>query len=223
MAGNYRARQSSSRTAHKARQWFLMCVVFVGGYMSASLYDFSQFRTFISEHGFKNNSTPVLAKIDTKTVALPKPKFEFYTLLANEQVAGSSPSPALPEASQAVKAPPVPTPTLTPTHSQALALVDAVSSVSHSNPGKSKPSIINHGVSYMVQVASFKTMQDAERMKVMLVMKGLDVKITVASQQGINWYRVVMGPFASKIQAQDAQGRFARQEHINGMIRRMDA
>jgi cell division protein FtsN len=80
----------------------------------------------------------------------------------------------------------------------------------------------NHDA-YLVQVGSFRNMREAERMKAMLVMKGFDVHIASAIQQHVNWYRVIIGPFSSRIEAQQAQGAFARREHVMGMIRKMDA
>jgi cell division protein FtsN len=77
--------------------------------------------------------------------------------------------------------------------------------------------------SYLIQVGSFRSAHEAERMKASLVMKGFNVAVSTATQNSINWYRVIIGPFSSREQAQTAQQAFARSEHIVGMVRKMDA
>ena len=222
MARQYKKRNSPARSSNMLGQLFLVMVVFVAGYMSASLYNLANVTAWVNTHVLAKNSAKLIVKPGLQQAQLPKPKFEFYTLLANEQVAGSAPAAALPTAVLPVKA------TL-PLHAPlAPAATVALTSPAPVVSAEKIPAIIansknNYKDTYMVQVGSFKNMQEAERMKVSLVMKGFDVKIAMINQQNIHWYRVIIGPFSSKTQAQEAQLAFSRREHIMGMIRRMDA
>ncbi|HVT62408.1 MAG TPA: SPOR domain-containing protein [Legionellaceae bacterium] len=83
------------------------------------------------------------------------------------------------------------------------------------------PKVLANG-HYSIQVGSFRALTEAQRMKAKLMMKGFGVEIVTVNQQSTYWYRVMIGPFASLPQARQAQTLFAQQEHINGMIRKLD-
>ena len=235
MAGHYRKRNSPRQRGNMLGQLLLVLVVFVAGYLSASLYDLANVRAWVGSHVLANNSTVIITKSGVQQAQLPKPKFEFYTLLANEQVAGaaSSPTAVLPVKPLPLHASQEPA-AVAIQSSKAAALplhapLASVAAVAVTNPApvvlaeKIPALIANSKESYMVQVGSFKNMQEAERMKASLVMKGFNVKIATSTQQYASWYRVIIGPFASRTQAQQAQLAFAKREHIMGMIRKMDA
>ncbi len=70
--------------------------------------------------------------------------------------------------------------------------------------GESQPNIPNTpdkknsvagGGSFIMQAGSFQKMQDAERQRIELTLKGFEPKIATASVKGINYYRVELGPF----------------------------
>ena len=128
--------------------------------------------------------------------ALPKPKFEFYTLLTQEKVEPPKKTP-----SEIAKTTPV---VATPTVSASV-------------------NINQQEIYYVLQLASFQRREDAEQMLAGLVMRGVEAKIKTITQQGGAWHRVVVGPFASKTQAEKAQGAIAHSERITGMIRRMES
>lgn len=215
MAGHYKKRNAPRRSGNMSGQLLLVLAVFIAGYMSASFCDIASLTQWINAHFLAKNSTQLIIKPNLQQAQLPKPKFEFYTLLANERVAGITPATSLPTAVLPVKALPLHAP-LAPTAVLATAKPAPVLTAQKAPVSTSKDN-------YLVQVASFKSMQEAERMKVSLVMKGFDVKIATINQQQVNWYRVIIGPFSSRSQAQQAQLVFSRREHIMGMIRRMDA
>ena len=75
---------------------------------------------------------------------------------------------------------------------------------------------------YMIQVAAVTRRQDAERLKASLTLKGYGVMIISPSETKVNWYRVVIGPFHSRSEAEKAQLNVARSEHIQGVIRKLD-
>lgn len=225
MAGHYRKKKIARRNSNWLGQLLLVSVIFVAGYMSASIYNLTSLSAWVGTHVLaKSGTQPMIA---LQPAQLPKPKFEFYTLLANEKVAGSGTmqpaTSAQAPATPAIAAAPV---KALPLHAP-LAPVAAVVATVGAAPVVSATKVpafpVNTKGAYLVQVGSFKSMREAERMKVSLVMKGFDVKIAMVNQQRVNWYRVIIGPFGSKTQAQQAQLAFARSEHVMGMIRKMDA
>lgn len=234
MANNYRKKSTTARRGNMAGQLLLVCVCFVAGYLSASLYDIARLSDWVSTNILAKNVIPTAAQPGVAVAQLPKPKFEFYTLLANEQVAGSSqpttqqPTAVLPVKELPLHAPLAPTTVLATASSAPAAVSPVATTAAKMAPENKLPALLagnntNNKDAYLVQVASFRSMREAERMKISLVMKGLDVKIATINQQQVNWYRVFIGPFSSHTQAQQAQLAFAKREHVMGMIRRMDA
>lgn len=139
--------------------------------------------------------------------ALPKPKFEFYTLLTNDAAKRGNVRPT--EQDSAL-------------HAMSSTQQSPVSSAAVKSASKQVLTLPKQEA-YLLQVASFKQRQDADRMKAALVMKGFDVNVKKSVQENGRFYRVILGPFATKEEAQKMQTSFALQEHIVGMIRRMDA
>jgi cell division protein FtsN len=180
-------------------------VIFVAGYLTASLYDIKSLSAWINA---RLSTQTVVNKPQVQVAQLPKPKFEFYTILANERVNGIA---ALPLVSPSKPSPVIKSAVVkTPVEKSVVVLAP-------------KLNVKKLDDAYMVQVASFKTIAEAEEMKVELVMKGFDVKISQLSQNKTIWYRLTLGPFHSKTQAFRAQSDFARSERIMGMVRKMEA
>ena len=223
MAGNYRRKNTAPRRGHLLGHLLLVFVFFIAGYLSASVYDLTRLSGWIGEHAFAKTTSQILLRTSAEQAPLPKPKFEFYTLLAKERVAGAAPAPAAVVAAveQPVAVLPAKTPSL-PLH----APLAPVASAGPIPAAVAKiPAMVanNNKDAYLIQVGSFKSLQEAERMKATLAMKGFDVKLSTTTQQRLTWYRVTVGPFASRVQAQQILLAFARREHIVGMIRKMDA
>ena len=226
MAGNYRKKNAAQRRGSRIGHLLLAGVFFVAGYLTAAVFDLTRLSCWLGMHVLAKTTTQLLLRTSAEPAPLPKPKFEFYTLLAKERVAGSAPFAALPVAAPPVLA--VKTPAL-PLHAP-LAPVAAVASLRNAPAVDKLPAMVANNVdnankrdAYLIQVGSFKSLQEAERMKASLAMKGFDVKLSAIMQQRVNWYRVTIGPFASRTQAQQTLLAFARREHIVGMIRKMDA
>lgn len=220
-------------------QLLLVLVCFLLGYLSASVFDFTSLSSWVNTKVLAKRTWTAATKAPVQQAQLPKPKFEFYTLLANEHpeaktslatsVQANAPTKALPSSAPqpmqlALSAPVakqsnlvnLPPPKITPPLQQ---------SPPHVVLAKPVPALgtsTNRG-SYLVQVGAFRNNQEAQRMKAALVLKGFIVNVTVINQQNTNWYRVSMGPFASRPLALKAQMAVARSEHIVGMIRKMDA
>jgi cell division protein FtsN len=227
MAGQYRRKQNPRHQGRLLGHLLFGVVFFIVGYLSASLYDLTHISSWIGAHVLANHDSQMMIKPHAQATALPKPKFEFYTLLANERVAGSHPAVA------AVKAPVTVAvqsassqPSVPATQSVNLPLHAPLSPVAPpvvATVEKKPVSMTAAYESYLIQVGSFRSAHEAERMKASLVMKGFNVAVSTATQNSINWYRVIIGPFSSREQAQTAQQAFARSEHIVGMVRKMDA
>ncbi|HBI22182.1 MAG TPA: hypothetical protein DDY37_06335 [Legionella sp.] len=221
MAGNYRKKNATPRHGSRIGQLLLAAVFFIAGYLSAAVFDLTRLTSWLGMHVLAKTNTQLLLRTSAEPAPLPKPKFEFYTLLAKERVAGSVPAAPQPKAAQPVAVLPVKNPAL-PLHAP-LAPVPAVDKLPAMVANNVNNASINTKDAYLVQVGSFKRLQEAERMKASLLMKGFDVKLSDMTQQGVHWYRITIGPFASRTQAQETLLSFARREHIVGMIRKMDA
>ncbi|KTD09055.1 Sporulation domain-containing protein [Legionella gratiana] len=255
MAREYNNKRSSRSRGGASHHFILITVIFSLGYLAASFFDFETITHWVN--------TQVLAHHDTKkesakpeaskqAVIPPKPKFEFYTLLANEKTSGAQPNNAATAAQSASAAStntaattqPQPTSTANTTTVTAASVttapvsnaVTAASTTTTSpqvKPNSSKvqqPATTNAMAArpasapsgkgnYLVQVASFKARQDAEHMKGTLILKGFSVYIIPVSHptKG-NWFRVVVGPYANRGLAQQAQVNLARNERLNGMV-----
>jgi cell division protein FtsN len=74
---------------------------------------------------------------------------------------------------------------------------------------------------YLLQVASFKNAQDAENLKVELLLLNLtaDSEI-VTSQNGDVWHRVIVGPFANTSKMASARARLAQNDMDSLLLKR---
>lgn len=179
------------RTSSSPKAGFIPWVAlgFVCGYVFAWFFSPQLVTTWIQTHFF---ARPAVEKPGIELAALPKAKFEFYTLLTQEK---TKPLKAV--------SPKLALPTLTPPE------VHAKQSTQMQQ--------------YMLQLASFQRREDAEHMLAELVMHGFEASIRTSTQQGGAWHRVVMGPFASRLQAEKVQGTVVQRERISGIIRRIES
>ncbi len=217
---------------------WLCFVMFVFGYLAASWFDVNQLVNWVSTHvqttpaADNRPNKPVEASITSET----HPKLEFYTLLANEQVAGTSATKTQETASVDIQYKAVPEKVIKSSASSGpmeLAMTAPTSEpvqipVPKPMPPAPKPLPTPTAEStkpqgqYLIQVGSFRALTEAQRMKAKLLSKGFAVDIVAVNQQSMYWYRVMLGPFLSLTQAQQAQLTVARQEHITGMIRKLN-
>ena len=190
---------------------------FVFGYFIGSWYDFTHLRAWCWQQWKIYHDPVVQVKSSDKHASIPQPKFEFYTLLTNEHGQKVVPvtSPPANHTSTVATNAQVSAPQVAKTAvlSSAKAVV-ATNTVAH-------PSVPTINERFVVQVASFQQLREAERLKVALLMKGFDVSISEVKQNNLFWYRVNMGPFTSKQDAQKAQLSFAQRQHVMGMIRKI--
>ncbi len=231
MARAYGKNNTSRRNGQALNHVLQLCLAFIVGYAGATVFDFTHLTAWINAHFLRPEDGLKAIKPVNQNAQLPKPKFEFYTLLANEQRISPAPNsnqaqiakvsqPSVAPATILTPAPVAPPAPATLATTQKLPLHEPL--VASALQAKLPQASITKGA-YLVQVGSFKNMREAERMKVGLVMKGFDVNVSRVAQQQTYWYRVSIGPFASREQAQKAQLACARSQHVMGMIRKMDA
>ncbi len=74
----------------------------------------------------------------------------------------------------------------------------------------------------MLQIAAFRKREDADKLNDLLISKGLIASIYAVQQPEGMWYRVSMGPYESKIQAELVQESIFKMARVKGMIRTVD-
>lgn len=207
MANSPRKKSSGSANNRASKQLMLVLVAFVCGYLSGSLLDVNHLSEWVKQRVFAQKPDSPLPK-PAHQAAMPKPKFEFYTLLTSEHahVSNAHAPEAKKHSDKALKS---------DTNPKMPASV--AEAVPVANKDKDKKN------TYLLQVASFKQKEDAERFKASLILKGFDVQVTLVKQQQTRWFRVILGPYPSKIQAEKVQNEIARTEHTMGVIRKMQA
>lgn len=212
MSRDYGRSKSTRRSGSGSRQFLQVMMAFITGYLVASVFDFASLTHWINNRLLtQQTSDNTQKKLSTvQEAALPKPKFEFYTLLANGQPAAVSVQPHnKPRVQMQQAAVAAATPMKTP----------ATTSVIAAAQTDAKTITVNRE-SWVIQVGSFKTMPEAERMKAALILKGYTVQVVSVSQQQGNWFRVLIGPYSSQNEVQQAQVAFSKNERVVGMIRK---
>lgn len=187
MAKDYaKITQSKKTTPHWSFKMVLVLGVFIGGYVAATYYDYESLKHSLSTRVAKvlppKKKQVVTA---TKPVELPKPKFEFYTILPKQRVITAKPASQVSDKS---------------------AKVDT-------NKLQTK--------SYLVQVASFKHLDEADSLKAELILKGYEASVVKFSNGKTAWYRVNLGPFPSAKLAHATQSKLSRQDKLEGMVKRI--
>lgn len=147
-------------------------------------------------------STLAETPAEPKRQAPPKPKFDFYSLLPEEQVVVPAETPAEP-----VQLPPPPS-------------EQAAASPSTQGPATAPPPPVATGNGdYLVQVGSFRNTDDAERLKAQLAMLGIQTSIqTVTIDSGQTYHRVRTGTF-DKSDARAVQSKLKQNGHDTIMMR----
>lgn len=211
-----------------SRQLLVVLVCFLSGFLTATWVDCSRLRPWVAAFLTQDSKVFPEKRSPVEVANLPKPKLEFYTLLTSDQpdrVKNAATSLASVAQKPMANAPAVSTSgplnlTVTKNESTSVPVTTAAPQVAVKPLPKSLGSVRG---GYLVQIASFKNKQEALKMQASLRQKGIVVNLAVMNQQQTNWYRVVLGPFASRGEALQAQLSVARTEHIKGMVRKMDA
>jgi len=225
MAKDFRRKNTTSGQGGISKQFLLVLVCFLMGYLSASIFDLTSLSNWVNSQLLARHPEEIIKTQKAVEAQLPKPKFEFYTLLTKDkspvsqqptsvgdpvkpaEVAKTTEPPALPIDLSLTKTAPT-----SPAEQPAVAV----------KPQQTLAPVVSSG-NYLVQVAAFKSRQEADRVKASLALKGFAASIYQIRQQQVMWYRVVLGPFPSRGDAQKMQESLARTQHLVGMVRKLEA
>ncbi|MFI4918965.1 MAG: SPOR domain-containing protein [Legionellales bacterium] len=218
MAKEYGTRRTTRQKSSAPQQFLTVLVTFVLGYVTASFFDIKTISEWVNTQVLaQHEAKPEAVKATQQNAQLPpKPKFEFYTLLANEKGEAQAQAKAAATSSNAATVAVV----VPAKPAVAIAAAGSVKQPAAVKVVEGKPLAATQGnkESYLVQVASLKVRADAEQMKALLTLKGFHVAVVSVSQaQGI-WYRVMIGPYLTRLSAQQAQTTLAKSERLNGML-----
>ena len=140
----------------------------------------------------------------------PKPKFEFYTLLPEMEVVVPdedlpAPGPASAESSATTESGAADTEAPEGTTAEADKQKDSETALA---PGH-----------YILQVASFRSMNDADSLKAQLTLLGFQPVVqTVAINSDEKWHRVRIGPYADRDALEAARIRLRADGHDNPLV-----
>ena len=132
-----------------------------------------------------------------------KPKFEFYTLLPEMEVVVPDEDLAAPGPAPAESSTTTESPTSAATEDDA--------------PGDTDPALKSGH--YVLQVASFRSIKDADGLKAQLTLLGFQPVVqTVAINSDEKWHRVRIGPYADRDSLEAARIRLRSDGHDNPLV-----
>lgn len=220
MGREHSGKHSAKKRKSGVQQLFVVTATFLLGYITANVFDVGTITDWVNtqllahQQISKTSSTPQTQK----TAIVTKPKFEFYTLLTNEKNSTNhtvtnttvNPNSAKPSVTAAVTG-------IQTVGANAVAV--STTQIAKAIDKKTVVPVQSDKGAYSVQVASFKSRQDAEHMKGLLTLKGFNVHVvSISDARRGNWFRVVVGPYSNRVLAQKAQFDLARNEHLKGML-----
>ena len=139
------------------------------------------------------------------TTPPPKPKFEFYTLLPELEVV--VPDEDLPASGSA------------PAASSAANTEVATAAAKVEDDARGDAEAALKSGHYILQVASFKNMKDADGLKAELTLLGFrPVVQTVAINSDEKWHRVRIGPYDNRDSLESARIRLRADGHDNPLV-----
>ena len=201
---SHAARQPADSPKGHGLTWFLAGAV-VGGLVTWAVLG----RDPAAEHVRATVERTVGHSIGVdSTTPARKPKFEFYTLLPEMEVVVpdedlSAPQPAAPAESG--------------TTDESGTVEPESSTVEQDTPsGTDEPLKSGH---YILQVASFRSMKEADGLKAQLALLGFrPVVQSVAINSDEKWHRVRIGPYADRDSLEAARVRLRVDGHDNPLV-----
>tara|TARA_R110002110_G_scaffold65206_4_gene179959 strand:+ start:44512 stop:45222 length:711 start_codon:yes stop_codon:yes gene_type:complete len=147
-----------------------------------------------------------VAPVSTETNSVPiedlsseATRFDFYTLLPNMSVE----MPEVPPANEA----------------QAKKLKQVAQLAKKTKKIKTLPAPLTLPSHYILQVASFRSYNQAESLKATLALKGFESKIqSIKMRHDETWYRVYLGPFDDKNYAKSIQVKLESKQKMNSFV-----
>jgi cell division protein FtsN len=142
-----------------------------------------------------------------------KPKYDFYTLLPESEVI------LPPEAKQ----PPTPAP-VSPEEAARIDAARAEAALNGQTPPPPPPTIATAPVTqFFLQAGSFRKQADADKLRAEIIMLGQDVRVEGVKVRDENWYRVLVGPYTSREQLNQAQKTLAASGYSNLLLQQRQA
>lgn len=210
MSNNNAVRSTKRNEGSRVGSLMLVFVAFVFGYLVATVFDIKQMHNWVNTKMQVESGVPS-SSASAKKKATSKPKLEFYTLLSQDNHKRNEPP-------LEVRVDPNPPKDLNTTTKH----LPVPSTMAAADKTAVKPRVTQDVFKYMLQVGSFKSKVDAERLRADLVIKGFDVILVSVNHQQGQWYRVMVGPVPSKKEAESLKSSLASRENIHGMIRRVE-
>lgn len=214
MPKDYSRRGQGRRRPNGPKPWLWVLLSFLLGYLTASFFDINSLQDCLRKYFSSKDSLSQETRPMARQKDLPKPKFEFYTLLTKDH----NPTRSLSK--------PTPTKVVAPSPNVPLPMEIKGENILPDKPENRPIVSIKQATEkskehYVLQVASFKKNQEAERLKALLTLKGFEVSIVAAPPQQGGWFRVMLGPYSSKLVAEKMQMTLARSEHLKGIIHKL--
>lgn len=138
-----------------------------------------------------------------------KPKYDFYTLLPESEVI--VPPASLPESPPPSK----------PVTAEEAAKIDAARAQAALNGQvpPPPPSVAKAPTSqFFLQAGSFRKQADADRVRAQIILLGHDVRVEAGTVRAETWYRVLVGPYASRELLGQAQKNLAANGYNNLLL-----
>jgi cell division protein FtsN len=152
---------------------------------------------------------PAAAKAEppAKNAGVPRPQFQFYSLLPEREMMVSED-----EVDRRARAT-----ASAPAGTRPATAAPAGAPVTTSEPGTPPAAAADEVL--MLQVAAFKAKADAESLKAQLALKGMQAGIESASIKGESYHRVRLGPYRSIEQLQAARARLKGNGYDSVVVR----
>ncbi|HSC83102.1 MAG TPA: SPOR domain-containing protein [Pseudomonas sp.] len=195
---------------------WLACGLVIGGFM-VFLFSLEPGRNGIQRTKPEDAQRQGGKPAEQKKVQAPqepvKPKYDFYTLLPESEVI--VPPDALPTETPA-------TPPTTPVTPEEAAKIDAARAEALLNgqtppppPTVAKAPITTQ---YFLQAGSFRKREDADKVRAQLILLGQSVQVESGKVREETWFRVLVGPYASREELSGAQKQLAASGYSNLLL-----
>lgn len=168
-------RRKAQPAPNQGPAWLVLGLIIGLGIAAAMNWD--TVKEYVAAAVDKPQTTTAANQVEKQKKQATKPEFDFYDMLANKKVE-SPQEPSKPKAAPPKEAP-----------------KQAVAPILEGIPQTQEVQAPDR---YIIQVASFSSYQEADRMRAQLTMSGFDVYIQTAQQNNRTLYRINMGPYVSK-------------------------
>ena len=211
MSRDYR-RRAEPRSRRSTPGWMLFAVGFIAGAFSVGLawVKLGPAELKALTTSLQTAAQPqAAAKVEQspKHAGVPKPQFQFYSLLPEREVMVSED-----EVDRRAKASSsVPSPRPAPVSPPGAPV--AATEAPPAPPAAPADEVL------MLQVAAFKARSDAESLKAQLALKGMQAGIESANIKGESYHRVRLGPYRSIEQLQSARSRLKGSGYDSVVVR----